>query len=164
MCGVCVFSSHFILDVKFVGSISRGHTGFLIHLPSAVLALIFLARRYQPFLFIVDHEVDFLCNDLIVLHLLGIFVFIFIILVRKNSSYRDSNSTSQRVRRLRGYQMSYREKNERNITIEKRRGRKKKHLTVVDPDALFMRNSKLIYCPQDMHCVINSRLRELRID
>ena len=27
----------FILDVKFVGCASRGHTGFLIHLPSAVL-------------------------------------------------------------------------------------------------------------------------------
>ena len=51
---VCVFFP-FILDIKFVGRTSRGtqeegHTGFLIHLPSAVRALIFLARRIQPFL------------------------------------------------------------------------------------------------------------------
>ena len=55
-----------ILDIKFVGRTSRGHTGgrshtgFFIHLPSAVRALIFLARiRIQPFLSLVDREVDF---------------------------------------------------------------------------------------------------------
>ena len=54
------------------------NTGFSIHLLSAVLALIFLARRIQPFLSLVDREVEFLCtNDLIVLHPLGIFIFIF---------------------------------------------------------------------------------------
>ena len=38
----------------------KAHTGFLIHLPSAVLALIFLARRIQPlFLSLVDREVEF---------------------------------------------------------------------------------------------------------
>ena len=42
----------FILDVRFVDVPAgvpqeEGHTGFLIHLPSAVLALIFLARRIQ---------------------------------------------------------------------------------------------------------------------
>ena len=37
----------------------EGHTGFLIHLPSAVLALILLARRIQPFLSFVDREVEF---------------------------------------------------------------------------------------------------------
>ena len=36
----------------------EGHTGFL-HLPSAVLALIFLARRIQPSLSLVDREVAF---------------------------------------------------------------------------------------------------------
>ena len=55
---VCVFFP-FILDIKFVGRTSRGHTGFLIHLPSAVRALIFLARRIQPFLSLVDREVEF---------------------------------------------------------------------------------------------------------
>ena len=38
----------------------EGHTGFL-HLPSAVLSLIFIARRIQPFLSLVDREVDFFC-------------------------------------------------------------------------------------------------------
>ena len=37
----------------------EGHTGFLIHLLSAVRALIFLARRIQPFLSLVDREIDF---------------------------------------------------------------------------------------------------------
>ena len=64
---VCVVIT-FILDVRLVdaprdqpGSHRRkeGHTGFLIHLPSAVLALIFLARRIQPFLSLVDREVEF---------------------------------------------------------------------------------------------------------
>ena len=53
----------FILDVRFVGVSARvtqeeGHTVF-IHLPSAVLTLIFLARGIQPFLSLVDHEVNF---------------------------------------------------------------------------------------------------------
>ena len=61
---VCVFFT-FILDINFVGRTSRGHTveeghtGFLIHLLSAVRALIFLARRIQPFLSLVDREVEF---------------------------------------------------------------------------------------------------------
>ena len=64
MCvSVCVFFP-FILDVKFVGCTSRGHTGgrshrILIHLPSAVRAFIFLARRIQPFLSLVDRDVEF---------------------------------------------------------------------------------------------------------
>ena len=53
----------FILDVRFVDvpagvTQEEGHTGF-IHLPSTVLALICLARRIQPFLFLVDREVEF---------------------------------------------------------------------------------------------------------
>ena len=55
---LCVFFP-FILDIKFVGRTSRGHTEFFIHLRSAVRALIFLARRIQPFLSLVDHEVEF---------------------------------------------------------------------------------------------------------
>ena len=104
----------------------EGHTGFLIHHPSAAHAFICLARRIQPIISLVDREVAFLCtNGFIVLHLLGIlihlpgdiclyFYFYFIagriqpiltlvdlelefstcwsFLVRKNPSYRDSNS------------------------------------------------------------------------
>ena len=61
MC-VCVVIP-FILDVRLVDVPARvtqeeGHRGFL-HLPSAVLALIFIARMVQPFLFLVDREVEF---------------------------------------------------------------------------------------------------------
>ena len=54
----------FILDVRFVDvpagvTQEEGHTGFLIHLPSAVLVFIFLARRIQPFLSLVHREVGF---------------------------------------------------------------------------------------------------------
>ena len=59
---VCVVIP-FILDVRFVDvpagvTQEEGHTGFL-HFPSAVLALIFLARRIQPFFSLVDREVEF---------------------------------------------------------------------------------------------------------
>ena len=37
----------------------KGLTGFLIHLSAAVLAVIFLARRIQPSLSLVDREVEF---------------------------------------------------------------------------------------------------------
>ena len=61
---VCVFSSHPFwtsssLDVPAGVTQEEGHTGFLIHLPSAVCALIFVARRIQPFLSLVDREVEF---------------------------------------------------------------------------------------------------------
>ena len=61
MC-VCVVIP-FVLDVRLVDVTAgvtqeEGHTGFL-HLPSAVLALIFLARSIQPFLSLVDREVEF---------------------------------------------------------------------------------------------------------
>ena len=59
---VCVIIPS-ILDVRLVDEPAgvtqeEGHTGFL-HLPSAVLALIFLARRIQPFLSLDNREVEF---------------------------------------------------------------------------------------------------------
>ena len=50
-----VFSSHSFwtsssLDVPAGVTQEEGHTGFLIHLLSAVRSLIFLARRIQPFI------------------------------------------------------------------------------------------------------------------
>ena len=64
----------FILDVRFVDvpagvTLEEGHTGFL-DLLSAV-------RKIQPFLSLVDRDVEFCIlfnNELIVLHLLGIFI------------------------------------------------------------------------------------------
>ena len=59
---VCVFSSHSFwtsMDVPAGVTQEEGHTGFFIHLLPAVRALIFLARRIQPFLSLVDREVEF---------------------------------------------------------------------------------------------------------
>ena len=58
---VCV-AIPFILDVRLVDGTAgvtqeEGHTGFL-RLPSVVLALIFLARRIQSFLSLVDREIE----------------------------------------------------------------------------------------------------------
>ena len=62
---VCVVIP-FIQDVSLVDvpagiTQEEGPTRFLIYLISAVLALLFLflARRIQPFLFLVDREVEF---------------------------------------------------------------------------------------------------------
>ena len=61
---VCVFSSPSFwtsssLDVPAGVTQEESRTGFSIHLPSAVRAFIFLARRIQPFLSLVDREVEF---------------------------------------------------------------------------------------------------------
>ena len=63
MCVMLCVVIPFIMDARFVDvpagvTQEGGHTGFL-HLPSAVLALIFLARRIQPSLSLVDREVEF---------------------------------------------------------------------------------------------------------
>ena len=63
MCVVCVcVVILFILDVRPMDvpagvTQEEGYTGFL-HLPSAVLAFIF-PRKIQPFLSLVDREVEF---------------------------------------------------------------------------------------------------------
>ena len=61
---VCVLSFHLFwtsssLDVPAGVTQEESHTGFPIHLPFAVHAFIFLARKIQPFLSLVDHEVEF---------------------------------------------------------------------------------------------------------
>ena len=92
---VCVFSSHSFwtsssLDVPVGVTQEEGHTGFLIHLLSAVRALIFLARRIH------------LCtNDLIVLHPLGI-LFCFLVFLLRKIPFAGIELTSQRVRGFRG--------------------------------------------------------------
>ena len=58
---VCVLSSHLFWTSGFLWTYhpgvtqEEGHTG-LLHLPLAVIALIFVARRIQPFLSLVDRE------------------------------------------------------------------------------------------------------------
>ena len=54
----------------------EGNTGFF-HLPSAVRALIFLARRIQTLFSLVDREVELCTHELTVLHLLGFFFLTF---------------------------------------------------------------------------------------
>ena len=64
VCGVCVcVIIPFILYVRLVNvpagvTQAESHTGFL-HLPSAVIALIFLARTIQLFLSLADREIEF---------------------------------------------------------------------------------------------------------
>ena len=69
------------MDVLAGVTQEEGHTGFLIHLPSAMLPLIFLAKMIQPFLSLVDREVEFcvFLDDSIVLHLLRIYFILFCI-------------------------------------------------------------------------------------
>ena len=77
---------------------------FFIHLLSAVRALIFLARRIQPFLSLVDREIEFLCtNDFNRSPLVGHFIFIiYFIFSEKNLVYRDRTHVPmcQKVTRL----------------------------------------------------------------
>ena len=66
------------MDVPAGVTQEEGHTGFLIHFLSAVHALIFLARRIQPFLSLVDREVEFcVLTILIALHPFGNFFLVF---------------------------------------------------------------------------------------
>ena len=110
---VCVFSSHPFwtsssLDVPAGVTQEEGHTGFLIHLPSAVRALIFVARRIQPFLSLVDREVEFcvLTNSSFSTRWAFLFWF-FSFFSEKNPVCRDRTHvpTCQKVTRC---QLSYR--------------------------------------------------------
>ena len=104
---VCVFFP-FILDIKFVGRTSRGHTGGRSHMifypPSFCGACLDFSReKDSAILFFRRPSSRILCtNDLIVLHSSGIFFFFFRFLVRR-ISFTGIELTSQRVRRLRGY-------------------------------------------------------------
>ena len=80
------------LDVPAGVTQEEGHTGFLIHLLSAVCALIFLVRRIQPFLSLVDREVEFRVT-IYILHPLGIFI-LFFYFSEKNPVLPGSNPRS----------------------------------------------------------------------
>ena len=103
---MCVFFP-FILDIKFVGRTSRGHTGGrshrISHPPSFCGACLNFSREKDLAIpFPRQPRSRILCtNDLIVLHALGIFVFVFRFLVRK-IPFAGIELTSQRVRGLRG--------------------------------------------------------------
>ena len=92
---LCVFSSHSFwtsssLDVPAGVTQEEGHTGFLIHLLSAVRALIFLARRIQPFISLVDREVEFCVLTIESFSTRwAFFIFIFQFFSEKNPVCRD---------------------------------------------------------------------------
>ena len=101
---MCVFSSHLFwtsssLDVPAEVTQEENHTGFLIHLLSAVRVLVFLARRIQPFLSLVDREVEFCVLSFSTRWAFLVLVFSF--LVRK-IPFAGIELTYQRVRRLQG--------------------------------------------------------------
>ena len=104
---VCVFSSHSFwtsssLDVPAGVTQEEGHTGFLIHLLSAVRALIFLARRIQPFLSLVDREVEFCVLTISSFSTRWAFLILFFSFLVRKIPFAGIELTSQRVRRLRG--------------------------------------------------------------
>ena len=104
---VCVFSSHSFwtsssLDVPAEVTQEEGHTGFLIHLLSAVRALIFLARRIQPFLSLVDREVEFCVLTISSFSTRWTFLFLFFRFLVRKIPFAGIELTSQRVRGLRG--------------------------------------------------------------
>ena len=76
----CVLPSHLFWTSGFVDvpagvKQEEGHAGILIHLPSAVRALVFPARRIQPFLSLVDREVEFCVLMIYRSPLAGLFFF-----------------------------------------------------------------------------------------
>ena len=92
----------FILDVKFVGCTSRGHTGGRSHrishphLPSVVdsLPLFFSREGFSRSVPSSTVKSNFATNDLIVLHMLGIFFFFFFV---RNSNSRPNVSEGYEV-------------------------------------------------------------------
>ena len=89
------------MDVPAGVTQEEGHTGFFIHLLSAVRAFIFLARRIQPFLSLVDREVEFCVLTISFSTRWAFLVLFFSFLVRK-IPFAGVELTSQRVRGLRG--------------------------------------------------------------
>ena len=59
VCCLHIYSRVRLVDVPAGVTQEEGHTGFLIHLSSVVLAFISLARRIQSFLSLVNREVEF---------------------------------------------------------------------------------------------------------
>ena len=96
------------MDVPAGVTQEKGNTGFSIHLFSAVLALIFLARRIQPFLSLVDREVEFCVLTIYSFSTrCWAFLFLFFSFLVRKIPFAGIELTSQRVR---GYMvpLSYR--------------------------------------------------------
>ena len=102
MC-VCVFFPFILnissLDVSAGVTQEEGHTGFFIHLPSAVRALIFLARRFSYSFPSSTVKSNFVYERFNRSPLVG---HIYILFVRE-IPFTGIELTSQRVRKLRGH-------------------------------------------------------------
>ena len=102
---VCVFSSYSFwtsssLDVPAGVTQEEGHTRFLIHLLSAVRAFILLARRIQPFLSLVDREVEFCVLTIQSFSTRWAFLFLFFSFLVRKIPFAEIELASQRVRGL----------------------------------------------------------------
>ena len=89
LCFLPIYAGHQVRWMYQPAGVTQeeGHTGFPIHLPSAVRALSFLARRIQPFPSLVDREVEFLfTNDFHRSPLFGYFYFYFILFFTEQKS------------------------------------------------------------------------------
>ena len=84
------------------GSHRRKVTQDFSSLPSAVRALIFLARRIQPFLSLVDREVEFCVLTIQSFSTRWAIVFLFFCFFVRKIPFAGVELTSQRVRGLRG--------------------------------------------------------------
>ena len=107
LCVCCVFSSHSFwtsssLDVPAGVTQEEGHTGFLIHLLSAVRALVFLARKIQSFFSLVDREVELCVLTISSFSTRWAFLFLFFSFLVRKIPFAGIELTSQRVRGLRG--------------------------------------------------------------
>ena len=112
MC-VCLLPSHLLklVDAHQPGS-HRKFTQDFLHLPSAVLALIFIARRIQPSLSPIGHKVvEFNVPTNSSFYTCWAFFFLFFFFWEEKSQFmwlrRDSNSRPN-VRRFRGYRRNHR--------------------------------------------------------
>ena len=90
------------MDVPAGVTQEEGHTGFFIHHLSAVRAFIFLAIRIQPFLSLVDREVEFCVLTIQSFSTCWAFLFLFFSFLVRKIPFAGVELTSQRVRGLRG--------------------------------------------------------------
>ena len=93
------------MDVPAGVTQEEGHTGFFIHLLSAVRALIFLARRIQPFLSLADREVEFCVLTIQSFSTRWAFLVLFFSFLVRKIPFAGIELTSQRVRGLRGTEL-----------------------------------------------------------
>ena len=107
---VCICVCYLIYSRRQVcGRTSRGHTGERSHSisPSAVLALIFLARRIQPFLPVSNVKSNFVYySELIVLLFLGLFIYFILFFVRKNPSSCDCTEIRTHASSSKGFEVT----------------------------------------------------------